>query len=328
MTGAGGYIGSVATYLLLKKGYEVVALDNFQTGFRQPLQLLQQQYGKEKLRWYEKDIHDDLSSIFQENQGISAALHYAASALVDESMKNPDKYFYNNVCGSQNLFSALLKNGVHHVVFSSTCAVYGDAQNMPIDEAHPTIPSNPYGESKLMVERMLKWYELQGLHYVTLRYFNVCGATDDGLVGYSKRPFTHLIENVVRGALNLAQFHLTYQKFDTKDGSPVRDYINVLDLNDAHIRAVEYLANKGKTETVNLGTGTGQSVLEIVDKVQKITGVRFPTEKTEAREGEYPEAVAKIEKAKEILGWAPQHSLEQSIQSTIAWYKTHPNGWE
>jgi len=224
ITGAGGYIGSVAVYLLLQNGYEVVGLDNFCTGYRRPLELLQQKYGPGKFRYYEADIHDDLSPILEKEKDIKAVLHYAASCLVDESVKNPEKYFYNNVVGSQNLFSALMKYEINKIIFSSTCAVYGEAQYIPIDEKHPVNPSSPYGGTKRMVEQMLEWYgKLKGMHYCILRYFNVCGASDDGFIGDSKKPSTLLIQNTVRGALGIEPFYLTCPEVDTPDKTPIRD---------------------------------------------------------------------------------------------------------
>lgn len=329
VTGAGGYIGSVATDLFLQHGFEVVALDNFSTGFSHPLKLLQKKFSKSRLRYYQLDLNGDLDSLFGKEKGIEAVVHYAARCLVDESMKNPQKYFSNNVWGSQNLLSSILKHKIKRVVFSSTCAVYGEAQYVPVDEKHPEKPSNPYGQSKLMVEQMIGWYgKLQGLNYVILRYFNVCGASDDGLIGDSKKPSVLLVQNAVRGALGLEPFYLTCPEVNTKDKTPVRDYINVVDLNRAHLKAVEYLFNGGKSETINLGTGTGNSVLSVVEKVQQVVGVKFKIEKTAPREGEYATMIASIDKAKKILGWRPERSLEDSVKSLVSWYKKHPQGWD
>lgn len=232
VTGAGGYIGSVATYLFLQKGHEVVALDNFVTGFRQPLEELQSTFG-DKLRVYEASLQSDLTHIFEKETGIDVAVHYAASCSVNESMQNPEKYFSNNVAASQNLLSTLMKHGVNKIVFSSTCAVYGNAQQVPITENHPTNPENPYGESKRMVEKMMEWYSKQkGLNYLILRYFNVCGASDDGRIGDAKKPSVHLMQNVVRGSLGIEPFYLTCSEMDTPDKTPIRDYVNVVDLNE------------------------------------------------------------------------------------------------
>lgn len=329
ITGAGGYIGSVATHLLLSKGYEIVAVDNFSTGFRQPLELLQQKHGEEKLRFYEIDLSADLSEVFSKEHDIDAVLHYAASCSVNESMQNPGKYFSNNTCATHNFIKQFVENGIKHMVFSSTCAVYGEAEYVPIDEKHPTRPANPYGESKLMSEKVIQWYgKLKGLNYVILRYFNVCGATDDGMIGDAKKPSVHLMQNAVRGALGIEPFYLTCGKFDTPDGTPIRDYVNVVDLNQAHLLALEYLTNGGKSEIINLGTGTGNSVMEIVKQVEEITGKKIAVDSGSERAGEYATMIALTEKAEKILGWKPEHSLKDSVQTLVDWYTGRPGGWE
>ena len=329
ITGAGGYIGSVATHLLLSKGYEVVALDNFTTGHKAPLTKLQEKYSDSKLRIYEADLAGDLSAIFEKEKDIAAVLHYAASCSVSESMTNPEKYFSNNTSATQHFLTYVLKYGIKNLVFSSTCAVYGEAEYVPIDEKHPTNPANPYGESKKMSETIIRWYGRQKrLKFVILRYFNVCGATDDGSIGDSKKPSVHMMQNAVRGALGIEPFKLTCGKYDTADGTPIRDYVNVVDLNEAHLKALEYLLNGGESETINLGTGTGNSVLEIANKVQEITGQTFTLDQGEARAGEYATMIASTEKAEKVLGWKPQRTLQQSVESLVTWYKAHPNGWE
>lgn len=329
ITGAGGYIGSVSAYLFLQKGDEVVVVDNFTTGYRQPLELLQEKFGKDKIRFYEVDLRSDLSPIFQKESNIEAVVHYAASCMVDESMKNPEKYFSNNVGGSQNLLTTIMKHGIKNIVFSSTCAVYGEAEYVPVDEKHPTNPANPYGESKRMIEKIMEWYsQLKDLHFVILRYFNVCGATEDGLIGDSKKPSTLLMQNAVRGALGIEPFFLTCPEVDTSDKTPIRDYVNVVDLNEAHLLAVDYLLSGGKSEIINLGTGTGNSVMEIVNKVQEVTGEKIEMQKTIPREGEYAKMIASIGKANEVLHWTPKRTIEDSVKSLVSWYNSHPHGWE
>lgn len=328
ITGAGGYIGSVATSLFLEKDYEVVAIDNFTTGYREPLELLEKKYGEGKLRFYKKDLTSDLAPFFNIENGIEAVVHYAASCSVDESVKNPQKYFYNNTYGSYNLLTSMVAAGIKQVVFSSTCAVYGEAQTVPIDESHSTNPTNPYGESKRMIEKIIEWYGTSlGLKYVILRYFNVAGATIDGALGDSKKPSVHLIQNAVRGALEIEPFMLTCPEVDTPDKTPIRDYVNVVDLNEAHVAAVDYLSNSKQSEIINIGTGTGNSVLEIVDTVKKVTGASFTFDKTTPRQGETAKMIASIEKADRVLGWKPHRTIEDSITSLVAWYKAHPNGW-
>lgn len=330
VTGAGGYIGSVATYLLLQRGYPVVTLDNYNTGYREPLRLLQDKFGQDRLKIYEQDLTENLDGFFQKETEIKAVLHYAAHCLVDESMKIPSKYFQNNVCGTSNLLTNLIKYHIKYLVFSSTCAVYGEAQYVPIDEQHPTEPANPYGESKLLVEKMLDWYSRLGkLQSVRLRYFNVCGASDDSLIGDSKQPSTLLVQNAVRGALGLEPFYLTCPKVNTPDQTPIRDYVNVVDLNEAHIKALEYLFNQGQSTAINLGTGKGNSVLEIVDQVEKFTGKTLKKQfAKETRQGEYGQMIAAINRAKTILGWQPQRTLLDSVKSLVSWYQLHPNGWK
>lgn len=329
ITGGGGYIGSVASYLLLKKGYQLVVIDNFSTGYKEPLEFLQKKFGKVNLKFYEVDLRKPFDFIFSKEKGINAVIHYASSCLVNESMENPEKYFANNVCGSLNLILTMLKNGVKNIVFSSTCAVYGEAEYVPIDEKHPINPSNPYGQSKRMVEQMIEWLgKLRGLNYMILRYFNVCGASEDGKIGDSKNPSVLLMQNAVRGALEIEPFYLTCPKVATPDKTPVRDYINVVDLNEAHIKALEYLFLGGKSEIVNLGTGGGNSVLEIVNKVQEMTKVKFDLKKGKPRKGEYAKMIADINKAKRILGWKPKRNLGDSVNSLIKWYGTKPRGWK
>lgn len=333
ITGAGGYIGSVATYLFLQKGFTVVGLDNFSTGYKQPLELLQKKFGQKRLRYYQINLKSDLTSIFKEEKKtgkppFDVVVHYAASCLVDESMKNPEKYFENNVIGSFNLLKTMLKFKVNKIVFSSTCAVYGEAQTIPVNENHPTNPKNPYGESKRMVEKMIEWLgKLRGINYFILRYFNVSGAADDGLIGDSKKPSTLLVQNAVRGALGIEPFYLTCPKVNTPDKTPIRDYINVVDLNEAHLLAVEKLLTNNYQEIINLGTGSGNSVLEIINQVQEITGIKFDIKKTTPRQGEYAKMIASIDKAKKILAWQPKRTIKNSVESLVKWYQDHPHGW-
>ncbi len=327
VTGAGGYIGSIAVYLLLQNGYTVVALDNFSKGYKEPLKLLQEKFGKENLSIYGADLAKNIDDIFQKEH-FDAVIHYAAFCSVDESMKNPEIYFSNNVCGSQNLLNTMMRFGVDTIIFSSTCAVYGEAEYFPIDETHPIHPTTPYGASKRMVEELIEWYgKLKNLRYVMLRYFNVCGASDDGFIGDSKKPSPHLVQNTIRGVLGIEQFYLTYPEVSTPDKTPIRDYVNVVDLNEAHLRALEYLFKGGKNEIVNLGTGTGNSVLEIVKEVQSITGKEIPLQKATPRQGDDAKKIASIEKVQKILGWKPKRTMKDSVDSLVKWYTAHPKGW-
>jgi len=327
ITGAGGYIGSIATDLFLSHGYEVVGLDNFQTGYREPLELLKNKYPGQ-FRYYEIDLKNDLSPIFETEKNIEAVVHYAASCVVDESVRDPGKYFLNNVTVTANLLSTMDKFGIKNIIFSSTCAVYGEAEYFPIDEKHPLNPTTPYGASKKMAEEVIQWFgKLKGFHYVILRYFNVCGATDDGMIGDSKKPSTLLVQNVIRGALGIEKFYLTCPVVDTPDKTPIRDYIDVVDLNEAHLKALEYLLSNKKSEIINLGTGTGSSVLEVVQQVKKLTGTEIPIEKANTRQGDDAKKIADIKLANEILSWQPKRTIEDSVKSLLIWYKNHPNGW-
>ena len=328
ITGAGGYIGSVATDLFLTSGYQVVGLDNFQTGYKEPLEFLKNKYPNQ-FKFYEVDLKNDLSPIFEKEPNISAVIHYAASCLVDESMKNPGKYFLNNVAVTSNLLSSMDKFNIKNIIFSSTCAIYGEAEYYPIDEKHPLRPSTPYGASKKMAEEVIQWYgKLKKFNYMILRYFNVCGATDDGSIGDSKKPSTLLVQNTVRGALGIEKFYLTCPEVDTPDKTPIRDYINVVDLNLAHLKALEYLIKTKKSEIINLGTGTGSSVLEVVNQVKTLTGIEIPIEKANTRQGDDAKKVADITKAEKILSWKPSKTIEDSVKSLIVWYKNHPQGWK
>ena len=328
ITGCGGYIGSVSADLFLSRGYEVIGIDNFQTGYKEPLELLQKKYSG-KFRYFEADLKSDLSPIFLKEQNIEAVIHYAASCLVDESVRDPGKYFVNNVGVTSNLLATMDKFNIKNIIFSSTCAVYGEAEYFPIDEKHPLKPTTPYGASKKMAEEVIQWFaKIKGIQYCILRYFNVCGATDDGSIGDSKKPSSLLVQNAVRGALGIEKFYLTCPEVDTPDKTPIRDYIDVVDLNEAHLKALEYLLNTKKSEIINLGTGTGSSVLEVVNQVKKLTGVNITVEKANTRLGDDAKKVADITKAEKVLGWKPKRTIENSVKSLLLWYKNHPKGWE
>jgi len=330
LTGTGGYIGSVATSLFLEKGYSIVAVDSLIRGFKQPMEELQNKYGKEKLAFYETDIRDGINTVFEEHPEIEAVIHYAAFCNVGESEKNPEMYFDNNIASTLALLNAMKKHNVNKLVFSSTCSLYGEPQSETLDETHPVDPkSHPYGESKYMSERVIDWFsKVHGFKYCILRYFNVCGALDDGSIGDSKKPSFHLMQNAIRGALGIDNFYLNFTPANTHDGSPIRDYVNVVDLNKAHLLAVEYLGTAEKSEIFNLGTGNGSSVLEIIQTVERITGKKLELKEGERRKGDVSKAVASNEKITRLLGWKPTHSIEDSVNSLVAWYKNHPHGWD
>jgi UDP-glucose 4-epimerase len=328
VTGIGGYIGSITAYTLLIKGFEVIGIDNFSVGFRQPLELLTKRFSEKRFRYYEADLLNDISTILEKERGIDVVLHLAGKCSVDESIRHPEEYFTNNVVASQNLLQTMLRYNISRIVFSSTCAVYGETNEI-VNEKKVRVPTNPYGESKKITEDMLFWYgKLYDFNYVILRYFNVCGATQNGLLGDSKKPSPHLVQNTVRAALGIDKLLLTSPKVNTPDGTTIRDYVDVVDLSIAHINAIQYLLKGGKNEAINISGGKGSSVLEIVKKVEKITGAKIPLAKGPKRLGEYSKMTSSYRKAKRILNWEPQRSIDDSIQSLVKWYRKKPNGWE
>lgn len=327
ITGGAGYIGSHAIKLFLEKGCEVISFDNLSRGFEEPFQILKK-YGK--LQGVNGDLRnkEDIRKVFKENK-IDAVAHFAALCSVNESMEQPELYFENNVIGSLNLFEAMREAGVKNIIFSSTCATYGETEYLPVDENHPQNPANPYGESKLLTERMLRWYgSLHNFKYVIFRYFNVCGADTKGEIGDSKKPSSLLVQNAVRGAMGIEPFSYTCQEVDTPDKSPIRDYIDVEDLANAHYMAYEYLLKTdNKSEIFNLGNGAGWSVKEIVSKVEQEFGAKMVKKEGQTRKGEYAKIYADTSKAFKILKWKPVKSIEDSILSLRKWYEKYPNGY-
>jgi len=330
VTGGAGYIGSHAVKLLLEKRYQVVVVDNLCRGYLQPIVVLQKKFGLSNLKFYQTDLRneEELIKVFIREKP-KAVLHFAALCLVNESVEKPEKYFENNVCGSLNLLKAMILQKTKYLVFSSTCAVYGESRYLPVDEKHPLSPTSPYGESKLIIEKMIRWIgEKHGIKHVILRYFNVSGASSDGTIGDSKKPSQLLIQNAVRGSLKIEPFKLLCPKVKTRDGTPIRDYVNVEDLVEAHLAALKYLKKENKSDLFNLGTGQGNSVLEIIKQVQEITGVNFVINKGRVRKGEYAAVYADIKKAKNKLGWEAKRTIKDSVNSLVKWYQKHPNGWD
>jgi UDP-glucose 4-epimerase len=329
ITGGAGYIGSHAAMVALEAGETVAIVDSLVRGWKELVDELTKKYGEEKVKFYQIDLknREEIERVMEEVKP-TGVMHFGALCLVNESMEKPELYFENNVGGTLNLLVAMEKAGVKNLVFSSTCAVYGETQYLPVDEKHATNPVNPYGESKLLAEKEIKWFgALKGINYVIFRYFNVAGAADDGSIGDSKKPSQLLMQNAVRGALGIEPFSLTCPSVPTRDGTPVRDYIHVVDLAGAHVKALKYLADGGSSEIINLGTGKGNTVLEIVEAVKKGTGVDFEVGKAEPRKGEYAEIYANNTKAKEVLGWEPQRGIDKAVESLVTWYKNRPQGW-
>ena len=321
--GGAGYIGSHMVAELLEKGEEVVILDNFQKGHKGAVL-----GGKV----YEGDIRDRaiLDKVFTENN-IDAVIDFAADSLVGESMTEPLKYFNNNVGGTINLLEAMRDHGVKYIVFSSTAATYGEPENLPILEGDKTFPTNPYGESKLTVEKILKWCDgAYWIKYTALRYFNAAGAHISGKIGEDHSPETHLIPLILQVALGQREKIMVFgDDYKTEDGTCIRDYIHVTDLANAHLLAVARLRNGGESLICNLGNGKGFSVNEVIETTRRVTGCEIKAEIAPRRAGDPAILVASSEKAKGELGWSPRYdSLETIIETAWNWHRNHPKGYE
>ena len=319
VTGGAGYIGSHCVMALLENNNDVVIFDNLSTGHIETVQTLQK-YGNVEFQQGDLTNFDDINSVFK-NFNIEKVVHFAAFSQVGESVVNPQKYYINNVCGTINLLRAMLENNVKKIVFSSTAATYGEPVYIPIDEKHPQNPINPYGQSKLMIEKIMddynKAYELKS---VRLRYFNVAGADLKSRIGEWHDPETHLIPNILKSTFNNGKtFQMFGDDYDTKDGTCVRDYINVEDLAQAHLLALKYLDKGGETNFFNLGTNDGNTVKEVFAACEKVTQKDIPVEMKPRRAGDPASLVADNNKAKENLNWNPKHTLEESIQSAYTW---------
>jgi len=325
ITGGAGFIGSHVVKLYLENGYKVTVFDDLSHGFKQATDILSELGDLDFIKG-DISIPNDLKNAFSKNS-FDTVLHIAALASVNDSVEKPEDYFRTNVYGTLNVLEAMKNAKVKQLIFSSTCSVHGKAEYTPMDEQHPTHPTNPYSESKLIDEKIIPWFErAHGIKHVILRYFNVCGS--DGMVGDSKKPSVLLLQNAVRGAMNIEPFYYTCPKVNTPDGTPIRDYIDVRDIASAHLLANKYLDDGKESSTFNLGTGKGYSVKEIVREVEKYFDVALPEKKGTIRKGEYEEVFADNKKAKEVLGWEPKFSLKESIESLKSWYSKFPNGYE
>ena len=329
VTGGAGYIGSHCVIALLDAGYDVVIFDNFSTGHKETAEKLSEIQSKGKLLGtVEGDLLNmsDLDGLFNSYR-IDAVIHFAAFSQVAESMRDPGKYYRNNVCGTLNLLDSMRGHGVGMIVFSSTAATYGEPEYTPIDEGHPQVPINPYGQTKFVIERIMDDYDkAYGLRSVRLRYFNVAGADSQCRVGEWHDPETHLIPNILKSTTDPGKnFSMFGTDYPTRDGTCIRDYVNVEDLADAHIKALEYLKKGGRTDFFNLGTNSGSSVREVFDSCEKILGTSIPLCVEGRRPGDPAILVADNKKAKEILGWEPKRDLVKSIGTAYEWEKKRQN---
>lgn len=322
--GGAGYIGSHTVHELIKQNKDVIVVDNLQSGHIKAV--------NSKAKFYKGDIRDSefLDKVFSENN-IEAIIHFAANSLVGESMEKPLLYFNNNVYGMQILLESMVKHDIKHIVFSSTAAVYGEPKKIPILEDDETHPTNTYGETKLTMEKMMKWVnKAHGITFVSLRYFNAAGAIEDGSIGEDHSPESHLIPLILQVPLKKRDAITVFgEDYDTPDGTCIRDYIHVLDLADAHIKAVDYLLKGNESSIFNLGNGVGFSVKEMIDSAKEATNEEIKVIIGDRRAGDPARLIASNEKAKKILGWNPKYTDVKDVISTAwGWHKTHPNGFE
>lgn len=322
--GGAGYIGSHTVYRLIEQGHSVVVFDNLETGHIEAVH--------PDAKFYKGDLRnrEDIDNVLDNEKEIDAVIHFAANSLVGESMTNPLKYYDNNLNGTKVLLQSLVAHNIDKVVFSSTAATYGEPERTPILETDPTNPTNCYGETKKSMERMFYWVEkAHNLHYVSLRYFNACGAHISGEIGEAHSPETHLIPIILQTATGKRD-HISIfgTDYNTKDGTCVRDYIHVTDLAQAHILAVQYLVNGGKSDIFNLGNGVGFTVKEVIGKAKEVTGKDIKVVEEGRRAGDPAVLIASSDKAKKVLGWCPEYdSLDTIISTAWKWHSTHPNGY-
>ncbi len=323
VTGGAGYIGSHAVAALLERGDQVVVVDNLYQGHRDAVL-----GGK----FYEGDLRDGdfLAKVFQEND-IDGVIHFAANSLVGESMKDPGKYYHNNVYGTLCLLEQMQKAGVSRIVFSSTAATYGEPERVPIDEYDRTLPTNAYGETKLSMEKMIRWFDVaHGIKFVSLRYFNAAGAHESGKIGEDHNPESHLVPLVLQVALGQREYISVFgDDYATEDGTCIRDYIHVSDLADAHILALERLRQGGESAIYNLGSGNGYSVKQVIDVSREVTGHPIPAKVEARRAGDPAVLIASSERARKELGWSPKRDrLEAIVKSAWEWHSANPSGYK
>lgn len=322
--GGAGYIGSHTVDRLVEAGKDVVVVDSLVTGHLAAV--------RKEAKFYQGDLADKdfMRKVFTENPDIDAVIHFAAFSLVAESMKDPLKYFDNNTAGMVKLLEVMNEFDIKYIVFSSTAATYGIPEKMPIYEDDPQLPINPYGESKLMMEKIMRWAdEAYGIKFVALRYFNVAGAKPDGSIGEDHHPETHLLPIVLQVAMGEREkLQIFGDDYNTPDETNVRDYVHPFDLADAHILAVDYLRNGNESSAFNLGSSTGFSNLEIVKAAREVTGKEIPAEIAARRGGDPDTLIAASEKARKVLGWKPEFDdIHKIIETAWKWHTTHPQGY-
>ena len=322
ITGGAGYIGSHTVLNLIENtDYKIIIFDNLENGHIETINTLLE-INPDKIIFEKGDLRniEDIENVFNK-YSIDGVIHFAAFALVEESVQNPSKYYRNNIYGTLNLLDTMIKHNVKRIVFSSTCATYGDIVGQtPIDEKHPQNPINPYGYSKLAVERIMDDYDkAYGLKSIRLRYFNVAGADEKGRIGEWHEPETHLIPNILKANDNKV-FTIFGNDYETRDGTCIRDYVNVLDLAEAHRLSYEYLIKENKTDVFNIGTGEGYSVKEVFEACERVLNKKIPVEIKGRRAGDPAILYADIGKVKSILDWKSEKSLEESIKSAYLWY--------
>ena len=321
--GGAGYIGSHTVKYFIEQNEDVIIVDNLLTGHKEAIL---------SDKFYECDIRDkeNLDKVFKENN-IEAVIHFAANSLVGESMVKPYEYYHNNVYGMMCLLDVMKENNVDKIVFSSTAATYGEPKNIPILESDETNPTNTYGETKLAMEKMMKWFDnAYGTKYVSLRYFNAAGAYFDGSIGEAHTTETHLIPLILQVPLGKRE-HISIfgNDYDTNDGTCIRDYIHVMDLASAHYKALEYLRKDNESNIFNLGNGNGYSVKEVIDVARKVTSHEIPAKLEERRSGDPAVLIASSDKARKVLGWKPEYdSLERIIEDAWRWHKNNRDGYK
>ncbi|MEO0307642.1 MAG: UDP-glucose 4-epimerase GalE [Gloeomargarita sp. GMQP_bins_120] len=320
VTGGAGYIGSHTCKALAQAGYQPVVLDNFSTGHPWAVR-----WGP----WVRADLadRDKLLEVLHQHD-IQAVMHFAANAYVGESMAQPAKYYRNNLVHTLNLLEAMVAVGVRTIVFSSTCATYGIPQWLPLTEDHPQQPVNPYGETKRAIEQALHWFsQAYGLRYAALRYFNAAGADPEGELGECHDPETHLIPRLLLSLLGGEPVTIFGTDYPTPDGTPVRDYIHVTDLAAAHVQALDYIQTHDTNLILNLGTGRGYSVRQVIETVEQVTGQKLAMQAGPRRPGDPPILVADVTRAQQVLGWQPRYSdLPTIIATAWRWHQQHrPN---